>query len=485
MVLDGSFGQSGALPGPNFIITSTMGRQIGPNLFHSFSDFNLTSSESATFTGPASVQNIIARVTGGSASSIDGTINSQIAGANLFLLNPAGIMFGPNATVNVTGSFVVGTADNVQLADGGKFNTSLGDDSQLTSAAVSAFGFLSPSPQPVSFAGTQLSVRTGAGLHVIAGDITLDQGTPNGGVAQGTALSAPSGFLTLFSAASVGQVPFSLASPGTGFASATNPRFGNIAIQGGSSAAIDGVGGGSVIIRGGKITVNNSTVTSFNYGAIVGGNISIQADSMNVQNNGVIGTDSEPGSTAGAGSVTADVAEDLTVATGAEISANTETNADGGSVTLAAGGNIGLETGGAIVAATDGGGNSGSILAHARSLDISAGQSGFSSHSEGAGHAGDIDLDIAGTITMTGDSSIAANADNAGDGGTILVQALRLSMSDTAVISADTTFGTGNGGNITVKTGSLSIQGTGSLVQAFGTFLIGTTGITAESFSPR
>src|SRR2546421_12959605 len=65
------------------------GTQRGANLFHSFSQFNLVKDESATFTGPSSVQNILARVTGG-PSSIDGTIRSDIQGANLFFLNPAG-----------------------------------------------------------------------------------------------------------------------------------------------------------------------------------------------------------------------------------------------------------------------------------------------------------------------------------------------------------------------------------------------------------
>ncbi len=173
-------------------------------------------------------------MTGGSPSTIDGTITSQIAGANLFLLNPAGVMFGPDAQVNVTGSFIVGTPDYVRLADGGKFNTSLGDDSQLTTAAVSAFGFLSARPQSVSFAGMQVSTAAGTGLHVIAGDITLDQGA---------SLAAPSGNLTLFSAGSAGEVPFNLATPGSGFASATNASFGKITMQNQSSVSIDGAGG--------------------------------------------------------------------------------------------------------------------------------------------------------------------------------------------------------------------------------------------------
>src|SRR5919206_4348316 len=76
VVTDGSVGPARSLAGPNFAIGADLGRQIGGNLFHSFSRFNLATGESATFSGPGSVANILARVTGGSASSIDGTVRS-------------------------------------------------------------------------------------------------------------------------------------------------------------------------------------------------------------------------------------------------------------------------------------------------------------------------------------------------------------------------------------------------------------------------
>src|SRR4051794_39684567 len=86
---DGSLGPVSTLSGPNFMVPSSLGRIAGGNLFHSFGQFGLGQGESATFSGPGSVHNILARVTGGQVSSIDGTIHSTIAGANLYLLNPA------------------------------------------------------------------------------------------------------------------------------------------------------------------------------------------------------------------------------------------------------------------------------------------------------------------------------------------------------------------------------------------------------------
>src|ERR1700720_3942093 len=80
VVFDGSLGATGSLPGPNFMIPASAGKQVGGNLFQSFSQFNLVSAESATFTGPSSIHNILSRVTGGSPSSIDGKVSSQIQG---------------------------------------------------------------------------------------------------------------------------------------------------------------------------------------------------------------------------------------------------------------------------------------------------------------------------------------------------------------------------------------------------------------------
>jgi filamentous hemagglutinin family protein len=122
VITDGSLGAAGALPGPNFAVPASLGRLSGRNLFHSFSHFDLSNGESATFSGPGNVQNILARVTGGSVSSIDGLIRSTIPDANFFLVNPSGVVFGPDASVDVSGSFVVTTGDHVAFTDGSRFN---------------------------------------------------------------------------------------------------------------------------------------------------------------------------------------------------------------------------------------------------------------------------------------------------------------------------------------------------------------------------
>ena len=81
-----------------------LGEQAGPNLFHSFEQFSIGTDEVATFTGPESVENVVSRVTGGEVSSIDGTLRSTIPNADVYLLNPAGLVFGPNGRLDVGGS---------------------------------------------------------------------------------------------------------------------------------------------------------------------------------------------------------------------------------------------------------------------------------------------------------------------------------------------------------------------------------------------
>ena len=88
----------------NYMIDAKLGRQVGGNLFHSFGAFGLNRGETATFSGLASVANVVGRVTGGAPSSIDGNLRSTIPGANLYLINPAGVIFGPNAGVKCPGA---------------------------------------------------------------------------------------------------------------------------------------------------------------------------------------------------------------------------------------------------------------------------------------------------------------------------------------------------------------------------------------------
>ena len=109
IIRDGTIGPSGpqTLIGPNYRIDSTLGAIKSANgttnLFHSFSEFNVQTGQSATFTNSlgVTINNILSRVTGNNPSNINGLLASEIPGANIYLLNPRGVIFGPNASLDI------------------------------------------------------------------------------------------------------------------------------------------------------------------------------------------------------------------------------------------------------------------------------------------------------------------------------------------------------------------------------------------------
>ena len=217
VVLDGTVGQKGAVSGPNYVITDKMGSQAGANLFHSFETFNINTGESGTFAGPGGIQNVIGRITGGTSSLIDGRLSCTIPGANLFLINPWGMMFGPNATLDVNGSFHASTADYLLLGDTGRFDAVHPEQSVLAVDPPSAFGFLDDTAAPITVQGSYLKVPDGETLSLVGGDITLKDAT----------LYAPGGEIDLVSVASAGEVTLGASGPGVdSFA-----RLGNIEIK--------------------------------------------------------------------------------------------------------------------------------------------------------------------------------------------------------------------------------------------------------------
>lgn len=180
--------------------TITGGTRSGANLFHSFGEFSVGSGDIANFFNDSGLatNNILSRVTGGNVSNIFGTIKTTNFGsANLFLLNPAGVIFGPNASLDIGGSFHISTADYLKFSNGDKFFVNPSNpDTVLSIAAPAAFGFLGPAPAPISFQGSALAVAGGKTISVVGGDISIDGGN----------LSAPSGRIQIASLGSDGEV---------------------------------------------------------------------------------------------------------------------------------------------------------------------------------------------------------------------------------------------------------------------------------------
>ena len=232
-----------------------MGQQLGNNLFHSFQSFNLNSDESATFSGADSVQNIITRVTGGNPSVIDGTLRSTIPNADLYFINPYGVMFGQNAKLDLQGGFHVSTADYLRLADGGRFDARTPTLSYFTTAAVKDFGFLTEHPAPLLLNGSQLHVPAHQHLALIGGNLTL----------QHAKIQAEQGQISLASVA--GQATVTLG--------AMDSVQGNITLIEGSELNTSGEGGGKIWIRGGQLIMNDATLQTDTLGKYAGQGIDI------------------------------------------------------------------------------------------------------------------------------------------------------------------------------------------------------------------
>jgi filamentous hemagglutinin family protein len=131
VTFDGTLGPRGTLDGTIMEITADRGQIAGNNLFHSFSEFNVNTGQTANFSGPDNVQNIFGRVTGSNPTTIDGIISSSIPGANLFLMNPNGMMFGPNAQINISGSFHATTADYLSFGNQERFYADINQNTTL------------------------------------------------------------------------------------------------------------------------------------------------------------------------------------------------------------------------------------------------------------------------------------------------------------------------------------------------------------------
>src|SRR5882724_11123221 len=280
VVLDGKFGTSGALSGPSYNITAGMGLTKGNNLFHSFAQFDLTAGDVATFTGPATIQNILCRVTAGSASSIDGTLRSGITGANVFFINPSGILFGPNAAIDVSGSFAASTANYLKLSDNARFVASLNaDDSGLSTAPVNAFGFLGGNSGSISVNQSTLAVPNGKTLSLVGGDVTVDGGT----------VQAPQGQINVVSVRSAGEVPLDPTTLSVAQFNAAFPQQGQIILQNSAQLDASGDGGGRIVIRGGQLTVDNSVVQANTTGSGDGQGIDVSvAGALTLVNGGQI-----------------------------------------------------------------------------------------------------------------------------------------------------------------------------------------------------
>lgn len=444
---DASLGTRAALSGTQWSITG--GRPEGANLFHSFSQFGVNTGQTATFSGAATVSNIIARVTGTTPSVVDGVLRSDIMGASLWLINPNGVAFGPNASLSISGSFHVSTADYVKLGTA-EFHSSLARASTFSSAPPTAFGFLAASPAPVIGIGARM--RAGADLSIVAGDIAMD----------GASFSAP-GRIRVASVAGAGEVALE----------------GPLATSEGQTL--------------GRMVLVSSEIRDSSNHAI----IEVRAGRLELAAGSRIETDSGP---AGTGSIDVFAAESISVhgigpgpfpvASGIFATAR-GTGARGGTVRVRTG-RLELSDYGTIASATVfRAGDSGDVEVEARTISITTSGS-IEATSMGLGKAGRVLVKATESLTLDGagadvpsDTTIGAGSLlspfglSGGDAGRVEVRAPLVRVANGALIGT-TSETVGKGGDILVSADRVELAG-GGRISAESTD-IGTSGaITVEA----
>lgn len=174
--------------GNDYAITGGRSSADGANLFHSFEQFGLSASEIATFWANPAVQNILGRVVGGDTSIINGLIQVRGSEANLFLLNPAGVLFGPNAALNIDGGFTATTAAGVGFDTGWwpatgtvDYSALLGNPNSLAFTATATGAIVN---------GGNLAVPAGESLQLVGGTV-INTGTLSASGGQLTVMAVP------------------------------------------------------------------------------------------------------------------------------------------------------------------------------------------------------------------------------------------------------------------------------------------------------
>lgn len=145
----------------------------GPNVFHSFNQFSVGAGDVAAFVNPGGASNVISRVIGESPSNINGTI--QALNWNLYFINPSGVIFGPSARLNVTGSAFFGTANAILFSDQRVFSANqFAFDNTLSVAPPASFGFLGPAPYGPVVLSSGTVLQGNAVIGLVGGTVQIN-----------------------------------------------------------------------------------------------------------------------------------------------------------------------------------------------------------------------------------------------------------------------------------------------------------------------
>jgi filamentous hemagglutinin family protein len=421
------------------------GEREGNNLFHSFEEFSIPEGIEAVFENASDIENIFTRITGESASVINGILRTQ-GGANFFLVNPNGIVFGENAQLDVGGSFIATTANSVQFEDGAEF---IADDAQQESiltvsvpiglqfegnnGAITVNGsgssIVSDSIfSPIDLGNTEsgLSVTSGKTLALIGGDITLDGGIIRNNGGQIELSSVDSGF-----------AKFQETENGLIFDYGNVNGFQDIAIEEQTLIDVSGNGAKGISLTGSNIAVSNgSFVLVQNQGNTNSGTLNINAfESLNLS-----GTSPD-------GEVASSIrSESLNIGQASDINISTR--------------KLQVSDQGSIQAGTYGKASSGDITINATdSVQLTLSSINDTTFAEG--DAGNIQISTPQLKAIDG-AFITSSTTRVGDGGNVNVDANSIELIGTSTgrqsnISAVSFGGSGNAGNVTVNSSQLKL----------------------------
>ncbi|MBD2245586.1 S-layer family protein [Nostoc sp. FACHB-888] len=455
------------LEGNNSIIEG--GTQAGGNLFHSFREFSVPINSAAFFNNATDIQNIISRVTGGSLSQIDGLIGAR-GTANLFLINPNGIVFGQNAQLNVGGSFVASTANALQFGNIGFFSaTDQNIPSSLLTINPSALLFnqinqnVAIQNSSVAFAGTDpagfdafgLRVPDGKSLLLVGGNFSMDGGR----------LNANGGRIELGGLAQPGTVALGVDGDNLSLRFPENVMRTSVSLTNQAGVFVTGAGGGNIAVNARNLEILGESVLSAGIGQGLGmpetvaGDITLNATGeIKVAGGGGIGNLMRLRSKGNGGNITIDSGF-FSLQDGAVLQASTYGQGNAGNVTVRAKNAVSLADNAFILSAVESGGvgKGGNIDINAATLSLIDGARVQTSTSGASGNAGNVNVNATGVVDIVGGEnglftgiSSAVQTGTVGNGGNITIDSGSFSLRDGARLSAST-FGQGSAGNVTVS----------------------------------
>ena len=447
--------------------TIEQGDRAGNNLFHSFHNFSIPTNGSAFFNNSADIVNIFSRVTGGNISNIDGLLGAN-GTASLYLINPAGIIFGPGARLNIGGSFFGSTADSLIFPDGEFSATNLANPPLLTINAPIGLNFRD-NPEDIinrSVANdVGLQVTLGKNITLVGGNINLDAGK----------LTAPGGIINLGGLSTTGEIGInsdgSLSFP-------DDIARANVTLTNQAEVKVRSSNGGAININANQFELREESLLAAGIEAASGfqdaqaGNITIDANNIIASGNSEIRNENLGIGNAGNINITTDRLE---FSEGSAIVASTFGQGNAGDVNITATGDIRFDRDFGGVFSTVGVkkderesnvsgvvGNGGDINIAANSFFLTNGGS-LSTKIAGIGNGGNINLNISQTTSIEGKGEIPINSSS--PIATAILAQIESGNDDGTRIS-----GQGNGGNVTINTSDFilrSVEG-----QVFGPFIL-------------